>query len=43
MSVKAEQAHPFVIGRHWLFVLELRPGEVTTWLSDRIAMLEAST
>lgn len=41
----AEQLHhhPFLIGRHWLFVHELRPAEVTRWLSDRIAVLEAPT
>jgi hypothetical protein len=35
--------HPFLIGRHWLFVRELHPTEVTNWLSDRIAVLEAPT
>ncbi|MGA5764430.1 Imm8 family immunity protein [Nonomuraea bangladeshensis] len=35
--------HPFLIGRHWLFVPELRPAEVAQWLSDRIAVLEAPT
>ncbi|MEV5495648.1 Imm8 family immunity protein [Nonomuraea fuscirosea] len=44
-SALAEQLgqHPFLIGRHWLFVAELRPGKVTEWLSDRIAVLEAPT
>ncbi|MEV5895657.1 Imm8 family immunity protein [Nonomuraea fuscirosea] len=31
------------MGRHWLFVAELRPDKVTKWLSDRIAVLEAPT
>ncbi|PZG16626.1 Imm8 family immunity protein [Nonomuraea aridisoli] len=35
--------HPFSIGRHWLFVPELRPAEVAKWLSDQIAVLEAPT
>lgn len=35
--------HPFLIGRHWLFVPELHPAEVAKWLSDRIAVLEAPT
>ncbi|GIH72771.1 hypothetical protein Mth01_50240 [Sphaerimonospora thailandensis] len=35
--------HPVLIGRHWLFVPELRPAEVGRWLSDRIAVLEAAT
>ncbi|MEV0626321.1 Imm8 family immunity protein [Nonomuraea wenchangensis] len=35
--------HPFLIGRHWLFVAELHPDQVTEWLSDRIAVLEAPT
>ncbi|MEU4540279.1 Imm8 family immunity protein [Streptosporangium sp. NPDC023825] len=44
-SALAEQLrrHPFLIGRHRLFVPELRPAEVTAWLSDRIAVLEAPT
>src|SRR5688500_1618222 len=39
----ARRRHPFLIGRHWLFVAELRPDKVTEWLSDRIAVLEAPT
>ncbi|MEV4224750.1 Imm8 family immunity protein [Nonomuraea sp. NPDC049725] len=44
-SALAEQLkdHPFLIGRHWLFVGELHPDKVTEWLSDRIAVLEAPT
>ncbi|MFF0572550.1 Imm8 family immunity protein [Streptosporangium saharense] len=44
-SALAEQLdhHPFLIGRHWLFVRELRPDRVTAWLADRIAVLEAPT
>ncbi|MER5419351.1 Imm8 family immunity protein [Streptosporangium roseum] len=41
--VEQLQHHPFLIGRHRLFVAELHPDEVTTWLSDRIAVLEAPT
>ncbi|MDF2711519.1 MAG: hypothetical protein K0R62_7171 [Nonomuraea muscovyensis] len=37
------QRHPFLIGRHWLFVPELHPDTVTAWLADRIAVLEAPT
>ncbi|MGI5490978.1 Imm8 family immunity protein [Microtetraspora malaysiensis] len=37
------QRHPFLIGRHWLFVAELHPDKVIEWLSDRIAALEAPT
>lgn len=42
-SALAEQLrhHPFLIGRHWLFVAELQPDRVTEWVSDRIAALEA--
>lgn len=29
------------MGRHRLFVAELRPEEVAEWLSERIAVLEA--
>ncbi|MEU8397969.1 Imm8 family immunity protein [Nonomuraea sp. NPDC048892] len=44
-SALAEQLGqlPFLIGRHWFFVAELRPDKVTEWLSDRIAVLEAPT
>ncbi|WP_433372117.1 Imm8 family immunity protein [Streptosporangium sp. CA-115845] len=44
-SALAEQLrqHHFLIGRHYLFVRELCPAEVTCWLSDRIAVLEAPT
>ncbi|MEU6739421.1 Imm8 family immunity protein [Streptosporangium sandarakinum] len=44
-SALAEQLqhHPFLIGRHRLFVPELHPDKVTEWLSDRIAVLEAPT
>ncbi|WP_204044788.1 Imm8 family immunity protein [Acrocarpospora phusangensis] len=44
-SALAEQLrrHPFLIGRHWLFVPELRPAEVTRWLNDRIGVMEART
>lgn len=33
----------FLIGRHWLFVAELHPDQVTEWLGDRIAVMEAPT
>ncbi|GAA4561523.1 Imm8 family immunity protein [Planotetraspora kaengkrachanensis] len=44
-SALAEQLqhHPFLIGRHWLFVPELHPAEVTRWLNIRISVLEAPT
>jgi hypothetical protein len=44
-SALAEQLrhHPFLIGRHWLFVAELCPDEVAAWVADRIAVLEAPT
>ncbi|GAA3529778.1 hypothetical protein GCM10022419_005870 [Nonomuraea rosea] len=44
-SALAEQLRqrPFLIGRHWLFVAEFHPDEVTEWLRDRIAVLEART
>ncbi|MEU1392167.1 MULTISPECIES: Imm8 family immunity protein [unclassified Nonomuraea] len=42
-SALAEQLErrPFLMGRHRLFVAELRPEEVAEWLSERIAVLEA--
>ncbi|GGO62668.1 hypothetical protein GCM10012289_07870 [Nonomuraea cavernae] len=43
-SALADQLHhhPFLVGRHWLFVPELRPAEVTRWLvSGRYSTLMA--
>ncbi|NUW36954.1 hypothetical protein HTZ77_36950 [Nonomuraea sp. SMC257] len=37
------RSHPFLLGRHLLFVPELHPDKVTAWIADRVATLEAPT